>query len=270
MNKHRIITLSIILALVFGATGFCFADTGLRSTDTVWLAHKGYSGKAPANTTVAMVEAVNAGFDGAEMDVWVSRHGMFLSHDKKIHAVGGKKIKVTSLTLANRDKYKVRGRGKYGPQVVPTLDEALNAIWSTADAQGKPGFIVELDIKQNHISAKAVRRIINMVGDRNVRINTSSPRVVKLFKKYRKSSNTQIWIYIGNRSQGVSKRFIKKAKKLGVNGVSMPPSNWKASTIKLAKSKGLQLAAYTNNRGQICRLVHAGFNRICCNSKHFQ
>ena len=262
------------MVLVLAASCLSFANSGAFSEDdTFWLAHKGYSGKAPANTLPAMREAVLAGFDGAEMDVWVCKDCILLSHDKNLKSATGKSKRITSLSGSSRHAYQIvhgKGIAKYGKQTIPTLDEALRTIWATADAVGDPDFTVELDIKQSGISDAAVKSMISLVGNRNVRINTSSFRVIRKFKRYRTGDNIQLWMYVGNRSKSAAKRFIKKASRAGVCGVSMPPGNWSSDNIRYAKSLGLKLAAYTNKRKAIKRLLGYGFDRICCNYKFFK
>ena len=278
MVKRRSIILALFFALATSSANSVFAGTAagktpLRKNQTVWLAHKGYSAIAPENTLPALKEAVLAGFTGVEIDIWSGKGGIFLSHDKNLKKTTGRSLKVTSLNLYNRQQYKVihgKGISKYGYQTIPTLQEALALIWKTADETGNPGIIVELDVKQGGLSRKTAAWIISMIGDRNVRINTRSYRVAKMFKKLKKSKNTQIWMYSRKSNTRQSKRFIKKAKKAGAVGVSMPPQNWNKKTIRYARGKKLMIATYTNKYSQVRRLVGKGIDRVCTGYKYWQ
>ena len=234
----------------------------------VYLAHKGYSSAAPQNTLAAYRAAARAGFSGVEMDVWHCRGCYLMSHDKNLRPYTGKSINITSLTTASRYNYPIiHGAGirKYGRQVVPTLQESLHAVWSEGAAVGNPNIIVELDIKQDNLSSACAKQIAGMLGSHPVRINTDNASVIKKFKKYKNGHNIQLWMYCGKRSTSRAMSFIKKAKKAGVYGVSMPPGNWNTKTINYARSKGLKVAAYTNNMSEIRRLQRLKFNRLCVN-----
>ena len=72
-------------------------------------------------------------------------------------------------------------------------------------------------------------------------------------------------MYSGSKTESAAKTFIKSVKTAGAIGVSMPPANWTNANIQYAKSLGLKLAAYTNDKTEINRLKSAGFERICVN-----
>lgn len=249
--------------------------------EAVFLAHKGYSSIAPENTLPAIREAVRAGFDGVEMDVYELkkekrkkyRPFILISHDNTLKRLTGKKGKIDRLTHKNYKKYKIRyhvnGLKTYGPQTFPTLEQALKTAWREADKAGKKNFIVELDIKQKTISKAAVKKIIRLAGRHRVRINSPHYQVIAKFKKYRKYKTTELWMFKDSRTVAQRKAFISKAAKLKVKGVSMPPECWNSSLIRYAKKKHLKLATRTNDTKQAQKLIDKGFERVCTSKKMF-
>lgn len=89
-------------------------------------AHRGYSGKYPENTMLAFRKAVEAGCDGVEMDVQLSRDGeVVVIHDELLDRTTNGKGYVKDYTLGELkrlDASKVRP-GDWGAQAIPTFDE---------------------------------------------------------------------------------------------------------------------------------------------------
>lgn len=259
----------------------CSVTVKLGNSEAVFLAHKGYSGIAPENTLPAIREAVRAGFDGVELDVYELKKEkrrkykpfILISHDNTLKRLTGKKGKIDRLTHKNYKKYKIRyhvnGIKKYGVQTFPTIEQAMKTAWREADKAGKKNFIIELDIKQKTISKSAVKKIIRLAGKRRVRINSSHYQVIRKFKKYRKYKTTELWMFKDKKTVAQRKAFINQAKKLKVKGVSMPPECWNSSLIKYAKKKHLKLATRTNSPAQAQKLIDKGFERVCTGKKIF-
>ena len=260
----------------------CSVSVKLGNGEAVFLAHKGYSGIAPENTLPAIREAVRAGFDGVELDVYELKKEkrkkykpfILISHDNTLKRLTGKKGKIEKLTHKNYKKYKIRyhvnGIKTYGVQTFPTIEQAMKTAWREADKAGKKNFIIELDIKQKTISKAAVKKIIRLAGKRRVRINSPHYQVIKKFRKYRKYKTTELWMFKDKKTVAQRKAFINQAKKLKVKGVSMPPECWNASLIKYAKKKGLKLATRTNDPVQAQKLIDKGFERVCTGRRLFR
>lgn len=89
-------------------------------------AHRGYSGKYPENTMLAFRKAVEAGCDGVEMDVQLSRDGeVVVIHDELLDRTTDGTGPVKDRTLAELKKLdasKIRP-GDWGFQEIPTFDE---------------------------------------------------------------------------------------------------------------------------------------------------
>ncbi|WP_297870757.1 glycerophosphodiester phosphodiesterase [uncultured Oscillibacter sp.] len=89
-------------------------------------AHRGYSGKYPENTMLAFRKAVEAGADGIELDVQLTRDGEpVILHDEQVDRTTDGTGWVKELTLAELRKLDASYlyTGQYGFNPVPTLRE---------------------------------------------------------------------------------------------------------------------------------------------------
>lgn len=98
------------------------------------VAHRGFSSVAPENTLVAMKMAMEAGTNGAEMDVYISRDGVpFLFHDAKMKRTAGVDA---PLTACDAEFIRTLDAGawkadKYRGERIPTLTAALELLKDT-------------------------------------------------------------------------------------------------------------------------------------------
>ena len=100
-----------------------FERTGIMTKN---FAHRGYSGKYPENTMLAFRKAVEAGADGIELDVQLTRDGEpVILHDEQVDRTTDGTGWVKDLTLAELRKLDASYlyTGQYGLNPVPTLRE---------------------------------------------------------------------------------------------------------------------------------------------------
>ena len=93
--------------------------------------HRGFSGKYPENTMLAFRKAVEAGVDGMEFDVQLSKDGeIVIIHDEKVDRTTDGKGNVRDMTLAELKKLDASAafKGVYGKNEIPTLREYFDYI----------------------------------------------------------------------------------------------------------------------------------------------
>jgi len=127
------------------------------------VAHRGFSSIAPENTLAAIREAVKAGANGCEFDVYGCVDGnVVLMHDKTVDRTTNGNGKVTDLTLKQLRKLDAGSwkDKKYRDERVPTLIEALTLLKTT---KCQP----VIEIKMEGISQKVVDdvRSLGMVDE---------------------------------------------------------------------------------------------------------
>ncbi|MBQ6343302.1 MAG: glycerophosphodiester phosphodiesterase [Anaerolineaceae bacterium] len=104
---------------------------------TQFFGHRGYSGKYPENTMLAFQKAIEAGADGIELDVQFSKdEELVIIHDETLDrtTTGTGWVKDHTLQELRSLDASFKFTGKYGVNVIPTLDEVL-AFMSDKDAQ---------------------------------------------------------------------------------------------------------------------------------------
>ena len=103
------------------------------------IAHRGESAHAPENTLESFRRAVDAGADGIEFDVRLTRDGeVVVFHDSSLNRIAGRKNKIIQLTADElRDvdagswfnrKRQAFANAKFSQERIPTLSEALTAL----------------------------------------------------------------------------------------------------------------------------------------------
>ena len=94
-------------------------------------AHRGFSGQYPENTMLSFRKAIEAGCEGIELDIQLTRDGeIVIIHDEKIDRTSDKKGIVKDMTykeLCEADfSYKYKGRVEF--QKIPTLREYFELV----------------------------------------------------------------------------------------------------------------------------------------------
>lgn len=93
--------------------------------------HRGFSGKYPENTMLAFRKALEAGVDGIELDVQLSKDGeVVICHDETVDRTTNGKGEIRSLTLAELKELDASSifAGQYGKNEIPTLREYFELV----------------------------------------------------------------------------------------------------------------------------------------------
>lgn len=95
------------------------------------IAHRGFSGQYPENTMLAFQKAVEAGCDGIELDVHLTKDGeIVVIHDETVDRTTDGRGAVKDFTLEELRRLDASGRfmGRFGAQPIPTLREYFDYI----------------------------------------------------------------------------------------------------------------------------------------------
>lgn len=147
------------------------------------VAHRGYAGRYPENTLVAIDAALHTGVRYIEIDVQLSAdHEPVLFHDQRLERTTGHAGIITALTLAELAGVSAGEPDRFGDRFrgtpIPTLAEAVALVAS------RPGVQLFVEIKPDSIAAfgiatvvDAVMRVIAPAFDRCVVISFDSTAV---------------------------------------------------------------------------------------------
>lgn len=113
------------------------------------LAHRGYRAKYPENTMLAFEKAIEAGCDGMELDVQLTRDGeMVIIHDETVDRTTNGHGSVVDMTLAE-----IRALDAGEGQCVPTLGEYLNLV-------EKLPIITNIELKNSVVPYEGVEEMV--------------------------------------------------------------------------------------------------------------
>jgi len=168
----------------------------------ILLAHRGYSAKYPENTILAFRKALEAGADGVELDVWLSRDGkVVVMHDETIDRTSNLHGRLKDMTLDELSKAEL-GMG----QRIPLLEEVIEAL---------PNAMINVEIKDPDV-VEAVEKLIRGIEDR---IIISSFDVDSLLRMRELNGRVRLG-YLIAREEGLSE--LPKLLKVGLWSVNVP------------------------------------------------
>ena len=120
------------------------------------LGHRGYSAKYPENTLLAFRKAIEAGADGVELDVWLSRDGrVVIMHDETIDRTSNMSGRQKDMTLEELKRADV-GMGER----IPTLEEVFEVLPEDA--------LINIELKDSDTAGKVARIIVENNPERVV------------------------------------------------------------------------------------------------------
>ncbi|WP_297418528.1 glycerophosphodiester phosphodiesterase family protein [Thermococcus sp.] len=148
---------------------------------TLVLGHRGYSAKYPENTLLAFKKAIEAGADGIELDVWLTRDGeIVVIHDETVDRTSNGSGRVKEMTL---EELKVLDFGD--GERIPTLEEVFETIPEDA--------VVNVEIKD----IDAVPKTAEIIGRNHPDRIIVSSFLIDALREYRKrDSKTRLGILI--------------------------------------------------------------------------
>ena len=160
----------------------------LTASDCNFIAHRGYSGLAPDNSSTAYKLACQNGFYGVETDVRMTKDGTFvLSHDDSLkNNFGVDKLISESTYDEIKDYNMINGANvqTFSTEKIVTLDQFMDIV-SASDLHPT----IELKVNYNETQLKEILRIVTSYN-MNDRVNFSSfsastlKRLSNLMKKY--------------------------------------------------------------------------------------
>ncbi|MBQ6150463.1 MAG: hypothetical protein IJJ03_02285 [Mogibacterium sp.] len=254
IRKHsRLLSFLLVLSLVLSSFAFSATDTYAASFKRPkYIAHRGWSSKAPENTLAAFtLAAKNSNFYGVEFDIWESDAEkdeplLLVMHDENIRRMCGVNKSIRDVTRKDLDNYTIvsgKNAGKYPGQKIPTADEALSTIWEYSN-----GAVPVIELK-HRLSAKGLGHLFDLIGDHNVVIISFSYSAVRDAVKMARSrgiSNNVQTMYL--KSKLSSKKYKKMALKLknaGITAISLRYTAVSRKTVKTFHKRGVKVCTWT-------------------------
>lgn len=204
------------------------------------VAHRGLSGVAPENTSVAFNLAGLHGFWGCETDIQLTADGVWVvMHDPTLDRTTNGVGDVANYTLSQLREYEITGGknvSKYPSQKIPTLEEYLMICkdW---------GMFPWIEIKQVVYTTEDIQVILNMLSKLRIHdflLMGVGPDLIQ----FRKASGSMGIAYIAIEQDD----YFEAAAIHNVNFMAMDYKNITTAGVQRANDLGVKVAAWTVNR----------------------
>ena len=205
--------------------------------NVIILGHRGCMEKLPENSLLAFKKAVEAGADGVELDVWLTRDGkVVVMHDETIDRTSDMSGRQKDMTLEELKKADI-GLGER----IPTLEEVFEALPDDA--------FINVELKDRD-AVKEVARIVKENNPDRVLISSFDIEALREYRKHDKETRMGLLI---DREDVVP--LIPKLKdELNLWSVNVPMEaipligfEKTVQAIKWARSLGLKVVLWTEN-----------------------
>lgn len=212
----------------------------IRSSETLFIGHRGYQDRYPENTISSFRGALNYGAGGVEFDLWrTESNDLLVFHDQSLARMCKYSKTIEEVTAKSRSKYKVRANGK--KDVIPTLDEAVSFL-------SKKGKVAFIHLKRPHVMigsagdmiANCIRKY-NMVS--KAVVFCSNLDTIAYFSSHHPDIQTG-YLYLKSSKHNVPD-YIKQAKSAGASWFfHYYSTSVSYSNIKLAQQLGMKAGLY--------------------------
>lgn len=281
---------------------FSAVDSYAAAKAPKYIAHRGWSTKAPENSLPALkLAAKNKRFYGVEFDIWestaeksvyntktvVDEEGnpvldengepqttrvkadplLLVMHDDNIKRMCGVSKNIRKITRASRTKYTIK-RGsnikKYKGLKIPTVRYALDAIWNNSN-----GAIPVIELKER-LSKRALSYLFDQIGDHRVCIISFEYKAVtdavKMARERGVSDNVQTMYLLKKLSSGKYKTMAGKLKNAGIDVVSLKYTYVNKTAVKTFHKYGIEVCTWTiPNRRTAKKYARMGVDYITAN-----
>jgi glycerophosphoryl diester phosphodiesterase len=209
---------------------------------TFIFAHRGYSAFYPENTMLAFKKAVEAGTDGIELDVQLSKDGeVVVIHDEKVNRTTNSSGFVTDLTLKELQRlnagYHIKTNIK--KQTIPSLREVLE--WMTTNQ-----VICNIELKNGIFRYRGMEeKVVQLIREYGLsdRIIFSSFNHYSLVHCYRIAPEIEIAPLMGN---GIYMPWVY-AEAIRAKGIHPKFQSISDEVIKKSLEQGIAVRPYTIN-----------------------
>ena len=275
--KHlfsKVLNTFVILGMTLSVLAFSAKDS-FAASKPKYIAHRGWSSKAPENTLPAFkLAAKNKHFYGIEFDIWESsaqKTGnplLLVMHDENIKRMCGVNKSIRNIKRANRKKYKIKNGNnlkKYTDLEIPTAEQALNQI-----RKYSKGAIPVIELK-HRLSGKALNHLFDLIGNHKAAIISfdyaAVTNAVKLAQKRGIAGNIQTMFLLSSLSSKKYTSMARKLKKDGINSISLKYTSVNKTAVKIFHKYGIKVSVWTLPNKAVAKVfAKMGVDYITANS----
>ncbi len=213
-------------------------------------AHRGYSAKYPENSMLAFQKALEAGADGIEFDVHLSKDGeLVIIHDETINRTTNNRGRVHDFTVAElKTMHRKRSPFQRNKEPIPTLRELLD--WH----KGKD-LLLNIELKTDQYWYSEIEeKVLTLIHQYRLidRVIISSFNHDSIAKVYELDSDVEIAPLFNERLY----EPWKYARLLGATGIHPRHNLVTSDLIESAQSDGIAVRPYTVNRKHLLQFLY--------------
>ncbi len=208
-----------------------------ESDKVLVLGHRGYIGKYPENSILAFKKAIEAGADGIELDVWLTKDGkVVVMHDETIDRTSNMSGRQKEMTLEELKRADIGMDEK-----IPTLKEVFEALPNDA--------LINVELKDR----EAVGEVARIIKENNPERVMISSFDVEALREYRKHDEDTTMGLLIDREEVIS-LIPQLQKELKLWSINIPMEalhllgfEKTLQAIGWARSLGLKVVLWTAN-----------------------
>ncbi|WP_423190194.1 glycerophosphodiester phosphodiesterase [Alkalibacterium sp. f15] len=215
------------------------------------IAHRGFSGRYPENTLVAFERAYEAGADGMELDVRLTKDKeVVIFHDETIDRMTGGTGKLNDYTLIDLESYPITHplQENIKQQYIPTLSDYL--IW----AENKH-ILTNIELKSegvedNDLEQKVAEALRKFNIEETIIISSFHQKNIERIKQFMPTVKTGLLLF------ECDEPTIQRAKDLGAEFIHLKASGLNAQIIQLANEYGMSINVWTVNESEELKKIN--------------
>jgi glycerophosphoryl diester phosphodiesterase len=207
------------------------------------IAHRGFSGKAPENTLVAVDRAMRAGADMVEVDVTVTADGHVIClHDETLDRTTDGRGSPIERTLS--DIRRLDAGSWFDPafagERVPTLDEVLGSV--------KDRILINIEIKPEAVDHGIVPRVVALIAEHRIHggavVSSFSPEALRRIKT---TDPAVVTASLFNAELHDGRDPLEIVQEVGSRGFNLSAKRVTADIVERCHRHGIPVAVYTVN-----------------------
>ena len=227
------------------------------------IAHRGFSGRAPENTLVAIRRAIETGADMVEIDVTMTADGhVILLHDETLDRTTDGLGVPTEMTLDEIQRLDAGSwfSPEFAGERIPTLTEALEMV--------KDRILINVEIKSEAVVHGVVPQVAALINEHGmidqVVVSSFSPEALRLMKV---TDPAVVTASLFNKELHAGRDPLEILQEVGARGYNISAKRVTEAVIERCHRHDIPVSVYTvNEPEEMRRLMERGVDAVFTDS----
>ena len=227
------------------------------------IAHRGFSGRAPENTLVAIRRAIETGADMVEIDVTMTADGhVILLHDETLDRTTDGLGVPTEMTLDEIQRLDAGSwfSPEFAGERIPTLTKALEMV--------KDRILINVEIKSEAVVHGVVPQVAALINEHGmidqVVVSSFSPEALRLMKV---TDPAVVTASLFNKELHAGRDPLEILQEVGARGYNISAKRVTEAVIERCHRHDIPVSVYTvNEPEEMRRLMEMGVDAVFTDS----